>query len=171
MRIAERQYPNLKSDQTVETLTTASTASLSSDEIRASSHSKQRSTEQKERSRFSISSPRKADATDPSSKVNPKKDRAVSSKKSKPSLSGFLNEDRKTSKRVRNSSRTVAPRVTQPETPKVRKARSRSITHGGNDLSDPATPVSPSKLQDIFSAYDDILKAFDGSARFDETGW
>jgi hypothetical protein len=56
-------------------------------------------------------------------------------------------------------------------TPKVRKGRSLSIGHGGSDSPDPDTLASPLKFQDIFSAYDDILKAFDGSARFDETGW
>jgi hypothetical protein len=168
LRIAERTPSSInKSDQTVETLTTASTASMSSPGDMQMSPPARRSTlEHKEKPRFSIASPKHASSEKASESPN-QKPRAP-----RASLSGFLDEGRKTSRKVKSSSKTVAPKTPEP---KVRSVRRRSVGHGSGTpptpSSPPPTPSSPAQLQDIFTAYDEILKDFDGSFRIDSTGW
>lgn len=77
---------------------------------------------------------------------NPKKESTA-----KPSLSGFLDSNReKSCKLPQGSSRSVAPQA--PGKRATRQSRSRSIGHGENDFE---------KLQDVFVAYDAILRDFD----------
>lgn len=161
LRIAERNPSSFnKSDQTVETLTTASTASMSSGDMQMSPLARRSSLEQKEKPRFSIASPKRVsrDSVPESPHQKPKAPKA--------SLSGFLDEGRKTSRKIKNSSKTVVPKTPEP---KARQVRRRSFGHGSGES--PSTPSSPAQLQDIFTAYDEILKDFDGSFRIDSTGW
>lgn len=164
LRIAERSTSSFnKSDQTVETLTTASTATISSPgDMQVSPPARRSTLEQKEKPRFSIASPKHASGEKKSESPyqKPRAPRA--------SLSGFLDEGRKTPRKIKNSSKTVAPKTPEP---KARSVRRRSIGHGGCESPPTPSPSSPAQLQDIFTAYDEILKDFDGSFRIDSTGW
>jgi hypothetical protein len=160
LRIAERSHVN-KSDQTVETLTTASTANMSSPgDMQLSPPARRSTLEHKEKPRFTIASPKHG----PSEKVSESPNQKPRAPRA--TLSGFLDEGRKTSRKVKSSSKTVAPKTPEP---KGRSVRRRSTGHGSGET--PPTHSSPAQLQDIFSAYDEILKDFDGSFRIDSTGW
>jgi hypothetical protein len=165
LRIAERTPSSFnKSDQTVETLTTASTANISSPgDMQMSPPARRASLEHKEKPRFSIASPKQVPGGKASASPNQRP------KAPKASLSGFLDEGRKTSRKIKNSSKTVVPKT--PEQPKVRSVRRRSIGHASGESPSGPVPSSPAQLQDIFTAYDEILKDFDGSFRMDSTGW